>query len=117
MPRLFRFLSALALICLPLISHTQSYSGPESILFDYGNNRYLVSNWNNGSIVEVDSNGVQSYFKTGLTACGGSEIIGEVFYSASSDQVTAIDLNTAETLWTLTIPNTSLLNAMTSDSA
>ena len=35
---------------------------PESVVFDSVYNRYLVSNWTNGSIVQIDSNGVQDYF-------------------------------------------------------
>ena len=42
---------------------------PEGIAFDSLNNRWLISNWANGAIIQIDSNGVQDYFKTGLGNC------------------------------------------------
>ncbi|MCD4730979.1 MAG: hypothetical protein K8R74_10285, partial [Bacteroidales bacterium] len=39
-------------------------NNPESVVFDSHYNRYIVSNWGNGAIVQIDSNGTQSYFNT-----------------------------------------------------
>jgi hypothetical protein len=54
------------LLFAPSISRAQLILGPESVEFDEARNRYLVSNWNNGTIVAIDSMGVQSYFITGI---------------------------------------------------
>ncbi len=39
-------------------------NNPESVVFDSMRNRYIVSNWGNGAIVQIDRNGIQSYFNT-----------------------------------------------------
>ena len=42
------------------------YDRPESVVFDDVNNRYIVSNYGTGSLVEIDEFGVESFFVTGL---------------------------------------------------
>lgn len=39
-------------------------NNPESVVFDAPRDRYIVSNWGDGSIIQIDSNGTQSYFST-----------------------------------------------------
>ncbi len=73
------------------------YNGPESVAFDSLYNRYLVSNYHNGSVVLVDTSGVQSYFITDLGHCLGNTIVGNTFYVSGPDSIVmGIDLATAQ---------------------
>lgn len=75
-------------------------NGPESVEFDEARERYLVSNWNEGSIVAIDSLGNQSYFITGIDNCGGICVSGDTLWIAADfpNRIVAVDLITAEIL-------------------
>ena len=89
---------------------------PESIVFDQLNNRYLVSNYYQGKIVEIDSLGEHYYFKENLGNCAGLHIIDNLVYAATSQGLKGIDLETAEIEFSLAINGMGLLNDITSDS-
>jgi hypothetical protein len=73
------------------------FNGPESVAFDSLHDRYLVSNYYDGSVVQVDLDHNQSYFITGLGHCLGNTIINNTIYVAGADSVVyGIDLNTAQ---------------------
>ena len=83
------FRVVLTLICLVLVFLTSAGTAqnllnqPEGILYDSLYDRYLISNWVDGTIVQVDpENLTQSYFKTGLTHCVGIHIVAETLYVA-----------------------------------
>jgi sugar lactone lactonase YvrE len=84
-------------------------------------NRYLVSNWGNGNIIQIDSVGVQSYFSTLGDHVAGLHILGNTLYAASNEGLHAgligYDLETADTLVVLKIPGMQLLNDVTSDTS
>jgi hypothetical protein len=89
---------------------------PESVAFDYQNNRYLVSNVGDGAIVQIDSNGVQSYFAQGLGFCAGNCIVGNTLY-VSADSLIGIDLDSGEIVFSLVIPALNNLDGMAADSS
>lgn len=96
-------MSRLIGIILVLVAGSTSFSqnlfnGPESVAFDSLYNRYLVSSYYDGSVVQVDdTNGVQSYFITGLGHCLGNTIVGNTLYVSGADSVVVgIDLATAQ---------------------
>lgn len=73
------------------------FNGPESVAFDSLQSRYLVSNYYDGSIVQVDSSGNQSYFITGLGHCLGNTIKDGIVYVSTGDSlVMGIDLATGQ---------------------
>jgi len=75
------------------------FNGPESVAFDSLQSRYLVSNYYDGSIVQVDSSGNQSYFITGLGHCLGNTIKDGILYVSTGDSlVVGIDLATGQTV-------------------
>ena len=97
---------------------------PESVVYDQVRNRYLVSNYNNGAIVQIDSEGVQSYYDT--TLIGDHNIVGmhikdEVLYVASNtgpySGIVAFDLESAEMLTYYEIEYEGLLNDITTDTS
>ncbi|MCP4631286.1 MAG: T9SS type A sorting domain-containing protein [candidate division Zixibacteria bacterium] len=112
----------IALVCLlPLIFtstvYGQFYNGPESVAFDSVHNRYLVSNYHNGVIIEVDSNGVPDTFLSGLTHCYGNHINGNILYVSTGPSLIGIDLDTRDIVFDLDIPIVRNLDGNTSDSS
>jgi len=99
----------LCLTCLVLIvsvGNTMAQNlldGPESVAFDSLYNRYLISSGRDQSIVQIDSNGTQSYFVTGLPEfAAGNCIVGDTFYVALRTMVLGFDLETAEQVMNIT---------------
>lgn len=104
------------------VSNTQILlNQPESIVFDSLNNRYLVSNYGDGSIVQIDSKNEYSYFATGLQRCVGLHIVDDKLYVACAEHgLKGFDLSygdTPELIMNLTIPGMHFLNDITSDSS
>ncbi len=75
-------------------------NNPESVVYDSENNRYLVSNFENGCIIQVDSLENQEYFSQGLVHVAGLHIVGNTLFAASYQGpdagVVGYDLTTAE---------------------
>ena len=109
------------------LSAQNMLNNPESVVFDSERNRYLVSNWGNGAIVQIDSNGVQSYFSTALQnkyKVAGLYIYGDILLAASGDTLnndstgkglTGFNLKTGEIVFHIPIPGIGLPNDITSD--
>lgn len=114
-----------ALVCLLLclmafIADAQSLiDGPESVIFDEARNRYLVSNWMGGSIVEIDSLGGQKYFAGDVTRSAGLCISGDTLWAAANNpnRVLAFDLNTGENLINVTIYGSVFFDSIELDSS
>jgi sugar lactone lactonase YvrE len=96
-------------------------NNPESVVFDPTNNRYLVSNWADGNIVEINNMGRQIYFNTDLDQAAGLHILEDVLYVASSDGsntgVIGIELSSGEIVFDVDIAEMQLLNDITSDTS
>jgi len=94
-------------------------NNPESIVYDHINDRYLVSNFGDGTIVQIDSNGEQSYFSTTLTRMAALHIYGDTLLVASNLEpyvgLIGFDLNTDEMVLNIPIEGSGLLNDLTSD--
>ncbi|MGD8306181.1 MAG: hypothetical protein PVF17_05975 [Ignavibacteria bacterium] len=102
-------------------------NNPESAVFDAPRNRYIVSNWGDGSIVQIDSNGIQSYFSTKLQnkyKIAGLYIWGDTLLAASGDTlntdssgkgITGFNIKTGETVFHVPIDGIGLPNDITSD--
>ena len=119
MSRIINILASLIIVILCAgLSHGQDLlNGPECIVFDYEHNRYLVSNWVDGTIVAIDEYGTQSYFSTGLFHHSGIHIVGDTLYVARDHHVTGLDLETAEKVMEVYIPGSTLLNCITADTS
>jgi len=79
------------------------FSGPECIMLDELRDRYLISNYHNGTIVSLDMDGNQTLFKSGLTRCLSFDIYGDSLFISTGTLVTILDLNTAATISTIPI--------------
>jgi len=118
-PLLLTLLVVCVTLSIPHAAVAQDlYENPESIPFDYGNNRYLVSNWEDGSIVQIDSSGAVSYFyEGGLNRPLGMTIVGRTLFVACLTSVVSFDLTTDELISTVQIAPSGNLNDVAADSS
>jgi len=92
-------------------------NNPESAVYDSLHFRYLVSNWADGSIVQIDNNGNQSYFVTGHGSINGIYITQNKVFAGCSTKVKGFDLDTKELIMDLAILGAINLNDVTADNA
>lgn len=90
---------------------------PESVVYDSLYDRYLVSNWGNGSIVQIDSNGIQSYFTTGHGSINGIYIADNKVFAGCSTKVKGFNLSDTQMVMDLLIPGAINLNDVTADNS
>ncbi|MFZ5979547.1 MAG: DUF6923 family protein [Candidatus Zixiibacteriota bacterium] len=78
--------------------------GPEGVVFDSVHNRYLVSNWNDGAIVAVDTQGNQTYFTQALAFSANMYILDTILYVCCNNRwLVGVHLTTAEVVSFLTL--------------
>lgn len=100
---------------LSLTAISQSYNGPESVEFDFLNNRWLVANSSNGQIIARDASGNLSVFKSGISPNPyGLEIVGNTLYACCSSTIKGYDLTSANEVFSLNLGAT-FLNGITHD--
>lgn len=114
-----------ALVLLLLAGGQNLFNNPESVVYDERYNRYLVSNCGDGKIIQlkcIQTNEgpgtpepVYKFFNTDLTYALGLHIRDGVLYVASTHDVVAFDLATAEELFRITISESQLLNDIVTD--
>jgi hypothetical protein len=94
----------------------QTYSSPESVEFDYANNRWFISNNGNGQILTRNSaTGSLAIFATGIpSGPHGLEIVGDTLYACDGGTLKAYDINTATQVFNISL-GASFLNGITHD--
>jgi len=88
---------------------------PESVIFDTLYNRYLVSNYGSGSIIQIDSIGNESVFVNQMNATQGLEIVDSIIYVGCDSTVRGFHLATGAQVMNLKIEDVENLNDVTSD--
>ena len=117
------FLGLLALIILidPNVNKAQSLlNGPQKIVIDGMRNRLLVSNYNTGDLIQIDSFGVLTPFVLGADIRDGLEIIGDTIYGVGLNRIIhAYDLETKQQVMNVHIEgsNGNYLSSIASDSS
>ena len=110
----------LMIILTATLSQAQNLlNGPQKIVIDSERNRLLVSNYNTGDIVQIDSAGNQSYFVQGAGFVDGLEIVGDTVYGVGNNRtVRAYNLITKQLVMNITISGSgsNYLSSVTSDS-
>ena len=94
-----------------------SFNGPESVAFDTVTDRYFVSNYYDGTIVQIDRYGQRSYFKTGLSHCYGNCIKDNVLYVTVPGKVVGYDLTSGEEVFEVNISTITNLDGLTTDTS
>jgi len=90
---------------------------PESIVYDSSHYRYLISNWPTGDIIQVDSNGNQTYFVQGGQAFNGLEIVGNVVYVGCDSMIRGFDLESGFMVMDVHVTGFNNLNDITADTS
>ncbi len=99
---------------LPAITLAQPVFRGESVEYDYVSKRWFTSD-NGTSIIQRDSNGVISYFGTGLKASHGMEILGNTLFTCEGTKIYGYDLTTELEVMQVTVPGSAFLNGLTND--
>lgn len=121
--------SIIFFMCLVEVSSNAQnlLNNPESVVYDPEQSRYLISNWGDGVIVQIDSNGIQSCFSTALQNkfnVAGLYILGDTLLAASGDTLntdttgkglTGFNLKTGGIIFHIPIQGIGLPNDITSD--
>lgn len=96
----------------------QSYSGPESVEFDYTNNRWLIGNKNSHEVLARDASGNLTLLipssDIGSSGPFGIEITNNVLYMCCGAIVKGFDLSTLELVFSVNTGGT-FLNGITHD--
>jgi hypothetical protein len=112
----------LTLFCvvLSLASFAQNYSGPESVEYDFTNNRWLIGNKNSNQVLARDGAGNLTVLipqsSIGNTGPYGIEIVDDVLYACCGSRVKGFDLTTLEEVFNVNTGGT-FLNGITHDNA
>ncbi len=93
----------------------QSYSGPESVEYDYANHRWLIANTQSHEVIARDSNGTLTVFVSGLTSGPyGIEIVGDTLFCCSGGSIKGFLLSDASQVFNINLGAT-FLNGITHD--
>jgi len=90
-------------------------NGAESVEFDTINNRWLVTSYYDGTVIAIDSNGVDSVFKDGYGHTFGLHIADSTLWVTSNNALHGLDLTTGVEHSTITIPPITNLDGIASD--
>jgi hypothetical protein len=109
----FSFITLILLSGLNIFG--QSFSGPESVEYDYANSRWLISNTQSHQVLARDSNGVLSIFTT-LTGTGpyGIEIAGDTLFCCNGASIKGFLLSNAQLVFNVNV-GAMFLNGITHD--
>ncbi len=95
----------------------QTYSGPESVEFDYANNRWLIANTTSHQVLARSASGTLTVFASGLgSGPYGIEIMGDTLYCCSGSSIKGFDLTTGASVYTINVGAT-FLNGITHDNS
>jgi len=98
-----------------LHSSAQSYSGPESVVYDSANNRYFISNNTANQILARDASGALTIFTSNIASGPhGLEIVGNTLFACDGASMKGFDLTTAAVVMNLNVGAT-FLNGICTD--
>jgi hypothetical protein len=110
-----RKITSLILICFAVFAKAQTYSGPESVVFDSSQNRYFISNNTANQILERSSNGTLRVFTNAINSGPhGLEIVGNTLYTCDGNSLKGFDLNSGSNVFSVNLGAT-FLNGICTD--
>lgn len=108
----------LATLFVSNLCYSQEFKMPESAVFDPLTKRYLVSNFEDGNIIQIDSAGKKTYFKKGLSKLLGIIIYENILYVVDNPKtVRGFDITDGSPKLTIEINEASFLNDITCDNS
>ena len=103
---------------LPVFSFPQKFKMPESAVYDTVTNRYFVSNFGDGKIIQIDSNGEKTYFKKELSKPLGMLLYKNILYVVDNPKtVRGFDITDGSSKLEVEIKEASFLNDITVDNS
>jgi len=112
MKQLFTILSV---VLFSGFGFAQAYNSPESIEFDYANNRWLIANNSANNILSRSSvTGAVTVFATCTGGPHGIEIVNDTLYVCAGANIKMFNINTAAAIGTISMVST-FLNWITHD--
>ncbi|MBN8695247.1 MAG: T9SS type A sorting domain-containing protein [Bacteroidetes bacterium] len=114
-----KHLFAFALAFSGAAAFSQSYNSPESIEFDYANNRWFIANNGGNNILTRNSTtGALAVFATGFSGGGphGLEIVNDTLYACAGGNLKAFNINTGAAVFNISLGAT-FLNGITHDNS
>jgi sugar lactone lactonase YvrE len=98
------------------LSYSQEFKMPESAVYDPVAKRYFVSNFGDGSIIQIDSTGKKTYFKKGLSKALGILIYENILYIVDNPKsVKGFDITDGSCKLDIEIKEAKFLNDIASD--
>jgi hypothetical protein len=114
MKQLFTILS---IVLFSSFGFAQAYNSPESIEFDYANNRWLIANNSGNNILARSSaTGAVTLFATCTGGPHGIEIVNDTLYVCAGASIKMFNINTAAATGTISMGAT-FLNGITHDAS
>jgi sugar lactone lactonase YvrE len=108
----------MCIACSLCMLQAQSFHSPESAAYDPVIKRLFISNYGDGTIMQIDSTGEQTIFQQGLTNCLGMILSDRILYVVDSPKtILGYDLCNGELRKKLTIEEARSLNDLTRDSS
>lgn len=105
-----------AMLSLSFLINGQTLNHPEAVAFDYEYKRWMISNYMEGSILQLDLDGNLQYFtEPGLDHPRGMMILNGVLYVTATTELKGFDLSTGDEVFNLFIPDDTFLNDVESD--
>ncbi len=112
MKQLFTILSV---VLFSGFGFAQAYNSPESVEFDYANNRWLIANNSANNILSRSSvTGAVTVFATCSGGPHGIEIVNDTLYVCAGANIKMFNINTAAAIGTISMGAT-FLNGITHD--
>lgn len=110
-------LFAYLILSLNHVAAQNLLSAPECVSFDAERNRYLVSCYQSGNIVQIDSNGVHSFLLTGFGHVLSNVLHNNIFYFSTITSVKGYDItvNPPQQVMNISIPVSIQLDGMVAD--
>lgn len=113
-----KLLTIITAVFVTASAFSQAYNSPESIEFDYANNRWFIANNGGNNILTRNSaTGAMSVFvATGFSGGGphGLEIVNDTLYACSGGSIRAYNINTGALVFATSLGGT-FLNGITHD--
>ncbi len=114
----FNNIILLATFIISNLSYSQEFKMPESAAYDTIKNRYFVSNFGDGSIIQINSTGKKTYFKKGLSKPLGILIYKNTLYVVDNPKtIRGFNLINGASKLTVEIKEALFLNDITADNA
>jgi len=116
-----KFTTILCLLCtltpFSLIRAAQ-LDAPESVVHDFLNNRYLISNVGSGDIIARAMDGTLNVFNDVTSvSIRGITLVGDTLFAAGNEGLMGFDLATGNNILTVAIPEGLFLNDIAADTS